>query len=244
MKATSSICLLAAGLLLGACSSSTSTTDSAGTSTAGSSVTDASSSNSGTSGDAATPDVVGGSGGVIVGNGSNNGTNTGMDVSSGRSATEIASDVNAFAATFATMDDPSFMLTAASSNMLEIQLGQLAAQRANHADVKKFGQMMVDHHGKATQDWQAVARPLSIAMPAALMPVHQAMLERVSGKSGKEFDEAYMDAMETAHKLDIAMFEVKSKGAQTPAIQAFATKTLPMLRSHGNMANELEKKVD
>jgi putative membrane protein len=155
-----------------------------------------------------------------------------------------ASDVNAFMGTFATMDDATFMLTAASSNMLEIQMGQLAGQRANNADVKKFGQMMVQHHGMATQDWKSVATPLGVIMPTTLMPVHQAMLEKVANKSGKEFDEAYMDAMETAHKLDVAMFEVKSKAAQAPAVQTFATKTLPMLRSHSNMASELEKKVD
>ncbi|MCC3158857.1 DUF4142 domain-containing protein [Hymenobacter sp. 15J16-1T3B] len=232
--------LLILPLLVSACSSSSSTTGTAGASTAGSSITSTSSSNDATSGAAATPPIVGGSGGVIIGSG----TNTGTDVSSGRSAADVASDVNLFAGTFATMDDPTFMLTAASSNMLEVQMGQLAAQKASSAEVRKYGQMMVDHHTKATQDWQSVASALSVTKPAALMPVHQAMLDRVAAKSGKDFDEAYMDAMETAHKLDVAMFEVKSKGAQNAAVQSFASRTLPMLRSHGTMANSLEKKVD
>lgn len=238
MKASSHLGIVAACLLLGACSSSSTTTGSAGASTAGSSITDATSSNAATSG--TSPDATGsGTMGSDM-NPSGGVANTGM---SGR-APAAAADVNAFAATFATMDDPTFMLTAASSNMLEIQMGQLAAQRGSHAEVKKFGQMMVDHHGKATQNWQTIAQPLNITMPSTLMPVHQAMLEKVSNKSGKEFDEAYMDAMETAHKLDIAMFEVKSKAAQNATVQSFATKTLPMLRQHGTMANELEKKVD
>ncbi|GAB2957946.1 hypothetical protein GCM10027048_25900 [Hymenobacter coalescens] len=233
--------LLAAALLTTACSTSSSTTDSA--STGGSTPIDASSSNAasssatGTSGTSGTgTEVVGGSGGSIV-------SSTGTATSSG-SATDIASDLTAFAGTFATMDDPTFMLTAASSNMLEVQMGQLAAQKSTNANVKQFGQMMVDHHGKATQNWKAVATPLGISMPTALMPVHQTMYDQVMKKSGKDFDEAYMDAMETAHKLDIAMFEVKSKGAQTPAVQSFASKNLPMLRSHSTMASELEKKVD
>ncbi|GGF20950.1 hypothetical protein GCM10011383_35800 [Hymenobacter cavernae] len=162
----------------------------------------------------------------------------------GASGAAAGTDINAFMGTFATMPDATFLLTAASSNLLEIQAGQAAAQKAASADVKKFGQMMVDHHTKATQQMQAVATPLGVQPSQALMPIHQAMLDKVNSKSGKDFDEAYMDAMETAHAMDIAMFQVKSKGAETPAVQAFATKTLPMLESHRKMAGDLEKKVD
>lgn len=153
-------------------------------------------------------------------------------------------DMTAFTATFATMQDPVFLMNAASSNLLEIQLGQAAAQRASNADVKRFAQMMVTHHTKATQDLKAVATPLGVQMPETMMPVHQAMADKVMSKSGKDFDEAYMDAMETAHKMDIAMFEVKSRAADAPTVKSFATNTLPMLRSHEKMAGETEKKVD
>lgn len=155
-----------------------------------------------------------------------------------------AADMNAFMATFATMQDPVFLMTAASSNLLEIQMGQLATQKSSNADVKRFGQMMVDHHTKATQELKTVATPLGVTLPQTMMPVHQAMADKLMAKSGKAFDEDYMDAMETAHKMDIAMFEVKSNAAETPAVKAFATKTLPMLRSHEKMADEIEKKVD
>jgi putative membrane protein len=147
-------------------------------------------------------------------------------------------------ATFATMLDPVFLLNAASSNLLELQAGQMAAQKASNAEVKKYAQMMISHHTKSTQDLKAVATPLGVTPPQTLMPVHQAMLDRLNNKTGKAFDEAYMDLMETAHKMDIAMFEVKSKAAEQPAVQTFATKTLPMLRSHQKMASAIENKVD
>lgn len=153
-------------------------------------------------------------------------------------------DMTAFVGTFATMPDPVFLMTAASSNLLEIQTGQKAAQQATSAEVKKFAQMMVSHHTKATQQLQAVATPLGVEIPQTMMPIHQALADRLQNKTARKFDEAYMDLMETAHKMDIAMFEVKSKGAQNPAVQTFATTTLPMLRSHHDMANAIEKKVD
>ena len=162
----------------------------------------------------------------------------------GAGGTAAAADMTAFMGTFATMEDPVFLMTAASSNMLEIQAGQMAAQKATNAEVRKFAQMMVSHHTTANQQLKAVATPLGVTMPQAMMPVHQAMADRLMNKSGKNFDETYMDMMETAHKMDIAMFEVKSKKAATPSVQELATKTLPMLRSHHTMADELEDKVD
>ncbi|OON67380.1 DUF4142 domain-containing protein [Hymenobacter sp. CRA2] len=229
---------LAAAALMFTCACSSSSTSTTGASTGGSSMTDASSAGTDmTSGTSSNP---GGQGTNVSAAGDN------QSVTSAASATGAsgASDMTAFMGTFATMDDPTFMLTAASSNMLEIQMGQMATQKSTNADVKKFGQMMVDHHGKATQDWKNVATPMGVVMPTTLMPVHQAMMDKVMNKSGKQFDEAYMDAMETAHKMDVAMFEVKSKGAQTPTVQTFATKTLPMLRAHETMANKIEDKVD
>jgi predicted outer membrane protein len=73
------------------------------------------------------------------------------------------------------------------------------------------------------------------------MPVHQAMADRLMSKSGKDFDEAYMDLMETAHKLDIALFEVKSNRAENPSVQGpglqdAAHATLPL--QHGQQAGE------
>jgi putative membrane protein len=152
--------------------------------------------------------------------------------------------MTAFMGTFATMNDPTFLMTAASSNLLEIQAGQMASQKATNADVRKYAQMMVSHHTKSTQELKAVATPLSVTLPQILMPVHQAMADRLMNKTGKDFDEAYMDMMETAHKMDVAMFEVKSKAAENPTVKSFATKTLPMLRSHHTMADNIEKKAD
>jgi putative membrane protein len=183
-----------------------------------------------------------------AGGGSTSGTGamgaSGAGGSSSTSGTAAAADMTAFMGTFATMNDPTFLMTAASSNLLEIQAGQMASQKATNADVRKYAQMMVSHHTKSTQELKAVATPLSVTLPQILMPVHQAMADRLMNKTGKDFDEAYMDMMETAHKMDVAMFEVKSKAAENPTVKSFATKTLPMLRSHHTMADNIEKKAD
>src|SRR5688572_3386462 len=53
--------------------------------------------------------------------------------------------------------DQAFVREMFMSNMAEIELGNLAAEKASSADVKSFAQMMVTHHTQANKDLMAVA---------------------------------------------------------------------------------------
>jgi putative membrane protein len=48
-----------------------------------------------------------------------------------------------------TAADTKFLKEAAEGGMAEVALGQMAVDKASSADVKKFGQRMVDDHSKA-----------------------------------------------------------------------------------------------
>ena len=139
--------------------------------------------------------------------------------------------------------DTEFLLTAASSNELEVQLGQLAAQQGSAEAVKQYGQMMVDQHTAAIQEQSALNTQLDVRPSAAIMPMHQQLIDRLKDKTGPDFDKRYMDVMRTAHKLDITMFEAKEKRADNPAVQAMAAKMLPTLRDHLEEAKALDKQL-
>ncbi|MBB6612786.1 DUF4142 domain-containing protein [Pontibacter sp. Tf4] len=142
------------------------------------------------------------------------------------------------------LDDATFMSTAASSNAFEVQAGNIAQQRATDQKVKDYAKMMVEHHTQASQEMNTVASQMSLTLTQALHPMHQEMLDELNNYTGNDFDEKYMDIMERAHKMDIAMFEAKSQNAQNPSVKAFATKTVPTLRNHQQMADDIEDTVD
>ncbi|WP_192822264.1 DUF4142 domain-containing protein [Rufibacter sp. LB8] len=143
-----------------------------------------------------------------------------------------------------TLTDAAFLAASASSNLLEIELGTLAAKLASNQEVKRFAQMMVEHHTKASEEQKTMAAQLNIALPSTMLPEHQALADKLKGKTGKDFDVSYMDLMETVHKQDIALFEAKSKSAESPVVKVFAAKTLLMLQSHYMAATRIEDKVD
>ncbi len=179
-------------------------------------------------------------------------TDTTMSTDMTTDATDTTTDTDATGTTetnvsmadLATLDDPTFMMAAASSNMFEIEAGNLAAQNATDQKVKDFGQMMVEHHTMANQDLQAMASQMGTTLPNTLMPMHQEMLDKLAGKTGNEFNEDYMDTMETAHKMDIAMFEAKNNNATDQNLKAYVAKTLPILQTHHKTATDIEDTLD
>ena len=49
------------------------------------------------------------------------------------------------------------MMSAAQAGMVEVKLGEVAAQKATKPDVKEFGAMMVSDHSKANNELKAIA---------------------------------------------------------------------------------------
>jgi putative membrane protein len=64
-------------------------------------------------------------------------------------------------------DDRKFIMNAAHGGMMEVTLGHLAADKATNADVKQFGQRMVDDHSKANSELMALASQKGITLPAS-----------------------------------------------------------------------------
>ncbi len=139
--------------------------------------------------------------------------------------------------------DKAFATNAARGGMAEVEMGKLAADHASNADVKQFGQRMVDDHGKANDELKAWASKNSVTLPAEPSAKQKADLKRLSGLNGSAFDRAYMTVMVADHNEDVAEFQRASKTAKNADLKAWAAKTLPTLQEHQQMAREVSGKA-
>jgi putative membrane protein len=96
--------------------------------------------------------------------------------------------------------DRDFVNDVAIANMAEIELGKLAAGRAVNAEVKRFGQMMVDDHTAAAGKLKTIATTHHITLPTEIDDKHRDLRERLSKLQGAEFDREYMKAMVDGHE--------------------------------------------
>ncbi len=139
--------------------------------------------------------------------------------------------------------DLAFMNDAAPGGMAEVTLGKMAAEKASDTEVKKFGQKMVDDHSKAGEKLQSLAQKKGVALSTDPMPAQKEIMDHLSKLSGADFDRAYVAAMVTAHKKDVAAFQGVSKNATDADVKAFATETLPTLEMHLKMIQALATRL-
>ena len=135
--------------------------------------------------------------------------------------------------------DHDFMVDAAIGGMEEVELGHIAAQKGMSDAVKQFGQRMVDDHSKANTELMTLAQSKGVTLPTTLDEKHREQVNKLSAMSGAEFDRAYSKLMLSDHKKDVAEFEKQSTRATDPDLKAFASRTLPTLQEHLQLAQTL-----
>ncbi|QWV96761.1 DUF4142 domain-containing protein [Geomonas nitrogeniifigens] len=148
----------------------------------------------------------------------------------------------ALAAEKLTMGEKSFVKEAASSGMMEVELGQMAKEKGKSQEVKDFGQMMATDHGKANDELKSVAGN-RVKMPTKLELKHKATVDKLSKASVDEFDKKYAEAMLKDHKKDVEKFKKESKKVKDPELKGWIDKTLPVLEQHLQHAREMARKL-
>jgi putative membrane protein len=135
-----------------------------------------------------------------------------------------------------------FVNEAATSDMFEIQASKLAAEETS-GDVQSFANEMVTDHTKTTADLKGLAPAANIALPTQMTNAQQKMLDKLKDLKGKEFAKQYMDDQVSVHKDAVSLFQRYGQGGDNEALKGWATKTLPTLQHHLDMAQGIYKNM-
>jgi len=141
-----------------------------------------------------------------------------------------------------TSGDRTFATEAAQGGLAEVELGQLAVQKATSPQVKQFAQRMVTDHSQANQELMQVAKSQNLNLPTQVDAKQKSEMDRLRGMSGTAFDTAYMQHMVQDHQKDVADFQKQAQSGGDPALKGFAQKYLPTLQQHLQMAQSTASK--
>jgi putative membrane protein len=139
--------------------------------------------------------------------------------------------------------DQRFIKDAAAGGMMEVELGKVAADKGTNDKVKQFGKRMQEDHGKANDELKKIAADKGVEIPTALEGKHKKTVDRLSKLSGGEFDRQYMRAMVDDHKEDLEKFQREADKGADPAVKQFASKHVPVLKQHLELAQTTAKEV-
>jgi putative membrane protein len=135
--------------------------------------------------------------------------------------------------------DRRFVNKAADDGQSELQIAQLAAQRATNAEVRSFAQKLVDDHTKVNSELMALASQESVDIDTD--DDKDRAYKRLNKKSGMEFDQEFVEHMIDEHEKDIKMFEKASSDAKDAEVRSFASRHVGSLREHLHQAQNLRQ---
>ena len=134
-----------------------------------------------------------------------------------------------------------FLIVASIGNLQEASAGQLAVQKANLADVRSFGQMMVKDHTRAEQQLLQLAKSRGYNLPGAATGGIQPDLNLKNASA--DFDRLYVHGMLAGHNNTVQTFENYAVNGKDPAVKAFAQQQLPTLKAHLAAVKALDEKI-
>lgn len=137
------------------------------------------------------------------------------------------------------MADKQFVKQAMQGGMAEVQLGQLASQRASSADVKQFGEQMVADHTKLGEQMQPLAMQLGVAAPKEVSKKDKELMAKLEKLSGTEFDNAYIAAMVKDHKKDSEEFKTELQQTQNPDLKQLVQQGGEVIDHHLAMIDQI-----
>ena len=136
-----------------------------------------------------------------------------------------------------------FLKKAAEINLAEVEMGKLAEQKGNNQAVKDFGKRMVDDHTKAQDQLEQIAKREGVILPTQPGAEANSLHQQLSGLSGAQFDQMYIQHMLSGHKGAIGIFENEIEHGRSAAIKGYAEATLPVIQDHIRIAEDVAGKM-
>jgi putative membrane protein len=135
-----------------------------------------------------------------------------------------------------------FVKEVATSDMFEIASSKLAEDKGAAAE-KSFAAQMITDHTKTSDELKSLVTSgkVKAELPTTMDSSHQTKLDQLKKENGKEFSSQFNSDQVSAHKDAVSLFERYAKGGDNADLKDWAGKTLPILKHHLEMAENLKK---
>jgi putative membrane protein len=135
-------------------------------------------------------------------------------------------------------EDKKFVENATQGGLFEVRSSRLALEKSVSGPTREFAQMMIDDHGKANRDLDAIVKKKGGRTTDLLDEKHQQMIDKLMTMEGREFEREYHDAQVKGHDEAIRLFERAAKECDDSDLRYFANRLLPTLREHRKHLDE------
>lgn len=136
-----------------------------------------------------------------------------------------------------------FLIEAMQDSMAEIQVCELAIEKSQNPDVKKFAQSMIDEHGRMGRELEQLAGDKELEVPREIRAEQEMTVDELSALSGRDFEQRWIQYNIDVHERDAKVFRHYAEDPSDHDIAAMAKKHGATLGKHLKAAHELGKKL-
>jgi predicted outer membrane protein len=136
-----------------------------------------------------------------------------------------------------------FLIEAMQDAMAEIRICELAIEKSQNPDVKKFAQSMIDEHGRMGRELEQLAGDKALEVPREVRPEQEMTVDELSALSGRDFEQRWIQYNIDVHERDTKVFRHYAEDPSDHDIAAMARKHGATLGKHLKAAHELGKKL-
>jgi putative membrane protein len=134
-----------------------------------------------------------------------------------------------------------FLREAATIDAFEVLSARVALEEARTEAVRRYAARMADDHSGTAGTIAEFARAGGLALPDALDPRREALLEELRAADGMTVDRLYAEQQVEAHLASVQAYQRYAAEAENPLVRDFAVDTLGILQNHLSGAQALRR---
>jgi hypothetical protein len=123
------------------------------------------------------------------------------------------------------------------------QLGHLAAKKAAHPAVRRFGMEIIDYARTNTADLQVLAKQLNMPLPDTHPGEEQATINKIAALEGKDLDRRVLTEMWSQNNRDRSLYKRLAEQAQDERVRAWGVKALEEASVRQKLVKDMTLKV-
>jgi putative membrane protein len=132
----------------------------------------------------------------------------------------------------ASFSDRAFVSSMLDSDAAEVQLGQLAQQKSQSADIKQLGQKMQENRNLLDQQLKPLAQKLEVTASGKPSKKTRQLVAKLETLSGAEFDQEYIRAVVKDNQQAVKDLQNEAQTSQDPNLQLAAKQDAGVLAQH------------
>ena len=146
------------------------------------------------------------------------------------------------------LSDAEVASVAVVANQIDISYAEIAKEKSKDAEVLKFAETMISDHKAVIEQASALVKKLGVtpkdnSVSQKLLTDAEATKKMLRGKSGKEFDKAYIDNEVAYHKAVISAVEgLLIPESENQELKELLQNVVPALKTHLQHAEMVQKK--